>query len=209
LSFSSYTTLQAAIADWLNRTDLTTQIPDFITLAEAEIKRRLRRTSTRTTMSITAESNAMPVDVSELRSIYLESASPYQDVPLRICTPEMFAERRARNAATAGRPTDIMVLNQTLYVAPTPDQTYTARIIYFTSLTPLSASVASNTVLTEAPDAYLFGALWQAEYFLEHDERAAGWKGKFDAAIDQLNDSREREEYAASLSDIRLPVVLD
>lgn len=209
MSFSTYTDLKASIADWLNRSDLTSQIPDFITLAEVEIKRRLRRTSTRTTLSITAEANALPADAAELRSIYLESASAYQDVPLRICTPEMFAERRARNAAVVGRPTDIMVLGSTLYVAPAPDQTYTARIIYFTSLTPLSGSVSTNTVLTEAPDAYLFGALWQAEYFLEHDERAAGWKSKFDAAIDQLNDSREREEYAASLSDIRLPVVLD
>ena len=33
--------LQAAIADWLNRSDLSAQIPDFLTLAQLKINRRL------------------------------------------------------------------------------------------------------------------------------------------------------------------------
>jgi hypothetical protein len=207
LSFSSYTTLQSALADWLNRTDLTAQIPDFISLAEAEMKRRLRRTSTRTTLSISTESTTLPSDVAELRSLYLESGSPSQDKPIKIASPEMFAETRARNQAVTGRPVVAMVLGGTLYVAPAPDQTYTLRIIYFAQLIPLSGSVASNAVLTEAPDAYLYGSLLQAEPYLEHDDRAPLWKSKFDAAIDQLNYVRESEEYNASIRDVRLPRV--
>jgi hypothetical protein len=37
----SYAGLQASIADFLNRGDLSTVIPDFITLAEAQMARRL------------------------------------------------------------------------------------------------------------------------------------------------------------------------
>lgn len=209
MSLTSYTNLQAAVADWLNRTDLTAQIPDFISLCEAEMKRRLRRTSTRTTLTISSESTTLPSDVAELRTIYLESASPTEDTPIRIGTPEQFAERRARGGAVVGRPSDAMVLGGTLYVAPAPDQAYTARIIYFTSITPLSGSVSTNAVLAEAPDAYLYGTLLQAEPFLEHDERAPLWKAKFDAAIDQLNYVRESEEYHASVRDVRLPRVFD
>lgn len=207
MSFSNYSALQTAIADWLNRTDLTAQIPDFITLAEAEMKRRLRRTSTRTTLSVSTEATVLPADVAELRSIYPESGSPTQDKPLRICTPEMFAETRARNQNVAARPTDAMVLGGTLYVQPTPDATYTMRITYFTQLTALSGSVATNAVLTEAPDAYLFGSLLQAEPYLEHDERIPTWKQKFDDAIEQLNDVRTREEYGSGIRDVRLPRV--
>lgn len=207
MSFSNYSALQTAVADWLNRTDLTAQIPDFITLAEAEMKRRLRRTSTRTTLSVSTESTALPADVAELRSIYPESGSPTQDKPLRICTPEMFAETRARNQNVAARPTDAMVLGGTLYVQPTPDATYTMRITYFTQLTALSGSVATNAVLTEAPDAYLYGALLQAEPYLEHDDRIPTWKQKFDDAIEQLNDVRTREEYGSGIRDVRLPRV--
>ena len=42
MALSTYTELKASVADWLNRTDLTSVIPDFIALAEAQIERTLR-----------------------------------------------------------------------------------------------------------------------------------------------------------------------
>src|SRR6056300_52465 len=42
MALSNYTELKASIADFLNRDDLTTVIPDFITLAEAQINRDIR-----------------------------------------------------------------------------------------------------------------------------------------------------------------------
>ena len=80
-------------------------------------------------------------------------------------------------------------------------------MFYYESLDPLTTTNATNVVLDEAPDAYLFGALLQAEPYLEHDDRIPIWREKFDRAIDQLNDVRDREEYMASLRPIRLPVV--
>jgi hypothetical protein len=207
VALTTYTELKAAVADWLNRSDLTTQIPDFITLCESEMKRRVRRTTTKTTLTVNAESVAIPSGCAELRSISLASGSPYQDVPLRLCTPEMLYERKARSGAVTGRPTDVAVIGGYFVFAPAPDQSYTATLIYFAALTPLSSSVASNTVLAEAPDAYLYGTLLQAEPFLEHDDRALVWRSKFDQAIDQLNLVRENEEYMASLRSVRLPRV--
>lgn len=207
MALNTYSALKASVANWLNRTDLTSEIVDFITLAEAEMKRRLRRSSTRTTITISAEETTPPSDMAELRDAYLETGSPSADVPLRVATPAMLAERRARSAGTTGRPSDIAYIAGKLVVAPTPDQSYTARIHYFTQLTALSDTNATNDVLDEAPDAYLFGALWQAEYFLEHEEAAAKWERKFLAAIDQLNEVRDREEFAATATDVRLPRV--
>ena len=37
MSISTYAQLQAAVANWLHRTDLTAQIQDFIALAEARL----------------------------------------------------------------------------------------------------------------------------------------------------------------------------
>jgi len=42
MSITNYTELKAGVADWLNREDLTAQIPDFITFAEARLNRTLR-----------------------------------------------------------------------------------------------------------------------------------------------------------------------
>lgn len=208
MPFSTYAQLQTAIADWLARTDLTGAIPDMISLAEAEMKRELRRYSDRTTITISAEETTLPTDVAELRSISLESSSATQDLPFRIGTPEMVAERRARSGATTGRPDSAFLIGRTLVVSPTPDQSYTARIVYYAQLSPLSATNTSNDVLLEAPDAYLYGPLLHAEGYLEHDERIAEHQRKFDKAVAQMNNVREREEHNASIRDVRLPRVL-
>ncbi len=207
MALSTFTELKTSIADWLNRTDLTTQIPDFVALCEAEMNRRLRRTTTRDTLTIDAAAVTPPTDMAELRSIYLVSSSVTQDRPMRVSTPEMLAERRARSGGVAGRPDTVAVFQNELLFAPDPDQEYEAEIIYFAKLTALSTSNTSNVVLVEAPDAYLFGSLLQAAPYLEHDERSAVWREKFDAAIDQLNMVRSNEEYMASTRDVRLPVV--
>ncbi len=207
MALNSYTNLKSAIADWLNRTDLTTQIPDFITLAEAEMKRRLRRSSTRANLTISAYETTLPSDAAELRSIRLVSGDAYRDYPLRVGSKEMVDERNARGAGETGRPDTACIFGSKLLVAPQPDQSYTAEIVYFTQLTPLSDSVTTNTILTEAPDAYLFGALLQSAPFLEDEDRIPVWKQKFDDAIEQLNDVRTREEYGASFRAIRLPTV--
>ncbi len=206
MALDNYATLSLAIADWLNRDDLTVQIPDFIQLAEAEMKRRVRRTSTLDSLTVDAATVTPPTDMAELRSIRLVTELPSQDKPLKLCTPEMLAERKARSAGVLGRPDCVAVIAGEIAFAPEPDQEYTAEIIYFQQLTPLTG-VETNTILTEAPDAYLYGSLLQAEPYLEHDERIPVWREKFDGAIEQLNKVRHDEEHNASLSAARLPVV--
>ena len=39
MSITDYGELKSAVSDWINRDDLTTRVPDFIRLAEAEIFR--------------------------------------------------------------------------------------------------------------------------------------------------------------------------
>ena len=128
MALDNYATLCVAIADWLNRDDLTGVIPDFVSLAESELRRRLRRTSTRTTITVDSDSVTPPADMAELRSIYLVSDLPSLDQPLRLCTPEMLAERRARGGGVPGRPTDVAFMAGELVFAPEPDQSYTAEI---------------------------------------------------------------------------------
>lgn len=64
MALTTYTELKTSIADWLNRTDLTSTIPDFISLAEAQIERQLRTRQmlTRTTLTIDAEFESTPTD---------------------------------------------------------------------------------------------------------------------------------------------------
>ena len=42
MAINTYATLQTAVANWLDRSDLTDRIPEFIALAEARMHRTLR-----------------------------------------------------------------------------------------------------------------------------------------------------------------------
>lgn len=199
--------LKTSIAGWLNRDDLTAVIPDFITLAEAEMRRRLRRATESTTIYVATGNMDGPSDMAEPISLWLDTADPYRDKPLRLGTPEMIAERRAREGTT-GRPDLYAFYDGQLQFAPEPDQSYDGILLYAQQLTPLTTDESYNAVLTEAPDLYLFGALLQAAPYLEHDERIAVWYQKFNDGIDQLNEMRERESYGAGIKEARLPFVI-
>lgn len=202
-----YATLQATIQDFLNRGDLAAQVPVFIQLAEASIKRRLPIKTVRATVTVNAAENLLPNDVSELRSVRLVTTTQYRDTPLKIKTPLELAELRAANNNAAGRPLYVSLAAGTLFVVPTPDQSYDAEVTYYQQIVPLSDTNTNNFVLAMAPDAYLFGALMQAAAFMEHDERIPVWEQKYEKAVTELIIQRDSQEYGAAPSQIRLPVV--
>lgn len=204
MDLTTYTGLKAAIADYLNRSDLEDQIPGFIQLAEAQIKRDLRRTAVRATTTIFGSSFTLPSAVAELRSARLVTSSTSEDLPLVNVNPVQLAERRAGRSAT-GRPTHFAVIGSEMQFVPECDTSYTMEYTYFLKLTALSDSTASNPVLVEAPDAYLFGALKEAEVFLENDERVPVMEAKYKEAIASLELVRVREENSAAPRPARLP----
>jgi hypothetical protein len=71
MAIATYADLQTSIENFLARTDLTAQIPDFIKLAEARMSRELetRSQEKRATASTVAgnEYIALPVDMREVR----------------------------------------------------------------------------------------------------------------------------------------------
>lgn len=199
---TNYTELQTAIASWLNRDDLTDDIPAFIQLAEAQIARRLRKSTVRAALSLSSSAVVLPAACAELRSLRFDTSSLNSAIP--VVTPETLAGYRS---SAAGAPRVAAVVGNVLLLDRTPDQTYAAEIVYFSTLTPLSDSVATNDVLLSAPDMYLYGALKEAAPFLENDERVPLWTAKFEEALTFEELSRERSEYGASLRPVRLPVV--
>lgn len=204
MALSNRTELLAALADWANRTDLTNFWPDAITLAEAEMKRRLRRATESTTIYISAGNMNGPSDMAEPIHLRLSTSSPYMDGTLMLCTPEMLTDVRQRTGYVTGRPTHYAYYDGQLQFAPIPDQSYDGILLYKQQLTPLTVSNTTNAVLTEFPDLYLFGALLQASPYLKDDERIPVWGQKFNAAIDQANEMAERESYGAGLKEARL-----
>lgn len=209
ITFADYAGLQNAVAQWLNRDDLKDAIPAFITLCESKLKRKLRDATVQKSVPLATAAFNLPDDCAQLRSVRLVTGVPRWDKPLDVMTPELLDVHRTRNMQT-GRPRYAAILagpaGQTLLVAPAPDQVYTAELTYFYKLVPLSDTNPTNRVLQEAPDAYLYGALMEAEPFLENDERLPLWTSKYTEAVSDLNLARTRAEYGASPQPVGLPV---
>jgi hypothetical protein len=196
MALSNYTELQAAVADWLNRDDLTTQIPDFIALAEASLGRHPAVTHEElTTLSITGALVALPADCRELLSMYYDETSARGAI--EVVSPEELAARKVDFSAS-GRPRYAAVENNGTYIrfAPEPDQTYTANIEYAATLTALSGTNTTNWLLTGHPDLYLFGTLVQTAPYLKDDPRMAVWQSMLERGLTELDALVRRRRFS-------------
>ena len=75
MALVNYSDLKTSVADWLNRTDLTTTIPDFITLAEAGFNKEIRNRKMikRATATIDSQYSAVPADWLQTVDFVIES----------------------------------------------------------------------------------------------------------------------------------------
>ena len=204
---TSRATLITALEGYLNRADLTAKVPEFIQLAEAKIKRRVRRRTVRTNFGVASEGQALPATVLELRSIRLDTGTTYRDRPVHVGSVDRLAKVRTQYGPT-GIPRAAAVIDGELWLAPAPRESMNLVITYYETFTPLAnaADGATNDILDEAPDIYVYGALAEAEPYLENDSRMPLWKSLFSEAVEELNAQREREEFGGSPTAISLPV---
>ena len=195
MSFTTYAELQTSIAGYLARSDLTTQIPDFITLAETRLRRDLRirqmlSTTTLTCTSGTATVN-IPSDFLEVKD-FVVTGNPV--MPLNYESPSLFS--RNSRSMDAGKPLNYTVLATTFKLAPIPDSNYTLSLVYSIAPPFLSTSNTSNTFLTVCPDLLLYASLLEAEPYLMNDARVNTWGTMFDRAMSSLTRSDEKGQYS-------------
>jgi hypothetical protein len=191
MALSTYTELKASLADWLNRSDLTSVIPDFISLAEAQIERQLRTRQmiVRATATFTAEYGTVPDDFLESKTIKLDT-NPVTSLDFE--TIDSMDQLASTTYLSSGRPKKFTVVGNQFRLLPIPDGEYTAELVYYAKLTKLSASVATNWLLTQAPDVYLYGSLLQAAPYLQDDARITVWSSLYTAGLDQLQTADDR-----------------
>lgn len=179
------------MADWLNRSDLTSAITDFVSLAEAQMERdlRTRQMIVRANATVNTEYSALPDDYLEAKSFKLTGTNPI--------SPLVFQSINAMDDlqvsyTSSGQPKYFCVIGGQIRVLPVPDTSYVSELIYYAKLSKLSNSNTTNWLLTLSPDVYLYGSLLQAAPYLQDDARIQVWAGLYQKGIDALNLSDER-----------------
>jgi hypothetical protein len=187
----TYTGLKASVADWLNRQDLTSQIPDFITIGEAQINRTLRVLQMEVFSDGTSSADlvAVPSDWLETRTLRLEDPTAGMQI-LEYVGEEEFDQLEASGLTNTTR--YYTILNGAFQVLPVPTGDVSYDIRYYAKIPALSNSNASNWLLLKSPDLYLYSALAASAPFLKDDERIAVWAGAANKITDDMKLESER-----------------
>jgi len=203
MAISTYTELKASIASWLNRDDLTANVPDFIALAESSINNEIRhwRMETRAETSIEGQFTGIPSDWLSTIRFHLENNGT---TDLRYLPRAEMQRVRAETQDSTGIPNYYGHNSGQFEVMPSPDGPYSGILLYYAKVPALSDSVATNWLLTHHPDVYLYGALLHSAPFLQEDARAQTWAALYSSAVERVNDASSKS--TASGSGLRLNI---
>ena len=192
MALTTYSELKSAVGSWLNRSDLDSNIPDFISLAEASFNRvlRTRNQIKRATSSISTQFVTQPTDLLELYNIQLNT-SPVRRLEQVSLTK---IDELKEGSSQTGKPLYFSITGADFELYPTPDTTYTLELVYYSSIPALTDTNDTNFLLSNHPDIYLYGALVQAEPYLMNDERIGVWGALLGKAIEELRVSDERSQ---------------
>jgi len=214
MAISTYAELKTSIANWLNRSDLTSEISgDFIKLAEADFnaKLRIRQMEQIDTLTINAETVSVPSGFIAVRSLYLlVSSTKY---PLEYITPGNMFE--IRGGSRTGRPRSYTIESdngtEQFRFGPAPDTSYTGYLSYYKNITTLSDSNTSNYILDNHPAIYLYGSLYHASNFLGGIEpnQAQNWLAMYSSALERCENNDRQDSYGGAPVQQRTDVQTD
>jgi hypothetical protein len=149
MALNNYAGLLATVASWLNRNDLTSVIPDFVTLAEAALDTRLRTAEMEASETLSPDSDGLydlPDDLIDIKSVRALTG-----------TPSMLQQVGSDYAETAyptrgaGYPAGYVVEGNALRVVPATESD--VELWYFAKLRPL-ATASTNWLLKRSPQIY-------------------------------------------------------
>jgi hypothetical protein len=197
MALNNYSELKTTIADFLNRDDLTSVIPTFIVLAEAQMNRDLRhwKMEQRATGTLSNEYSLLPSDWLETIQVHVTGDGTY---PVQLASRDSIADRRSANNDASGRPRYYSHADSSIELYPSPDADYVIELLYYQKLDSLGDSSPSNWLLIEAPDVYLYASLIHSSPYLQEDARASTWAQLYGAAVQKLNDASDKSRMSGS-----------
>jgi len=211
MAINTYATLQTAVANWLDRSDLTDRIPEFIALAEARMNRVLRlaimlnvdETTLGGATALVAGTRdyALPSGYLQMVDFHLRT-SPI--TTLSYLTPENM--NRMWAGSQTGRTLAYTIFSDNasgtpikkVRLGPSPDSGYDYSMMFYKKIDALSDSNTTEQMLTNNPDVYLYGALLEAEPFLMNDQRVGLWLAAFEKAIADLQEQDNKDRHSGS-----------
>lgn len=185
----NYTTLQSTVLDIADHAELTTEVVQFIRAAEAMIRRKVDAIETRTTLEEADRSSEglynLSGQVQEVRQVF---AADSQGNTYALENVGLAGIRLVSASA------DVQfygVSGQTIEFRGVPATDASLEIIYKGWPDPL-ATTATNTLLTNHEDIYIYATLFHLYQYTQDFELAQNALSTFIDAADDLNELTAR-----------------
>ena len=197
MALANYSDLTTAIGNWSNRPDLSARSDEFIALCESAIqaKCKLLESETTATVTITAGVGTLPTGYVGMRSVYWVG-SPNR--PLSYIDPERYDWLR-NNDSGDGYYYTISGSS----IMTTPMGSGSVVCTYMGRFVGLSGSNTTNAIMTNFPDAYVFGCQLQLAIYADDDAAMQKYGILFNAACDRINQNNEDRRYGGSTLQVR------
>ena len=194
--------LLASIAAWINRTDLTAVIPDFVTLAEAKISRdlRLRKQIVSSTLSTVAGTRGvtLPTDWLQFENVSIDG-NPERQLTY---APVEHLDVTYPNGDPQGKPSLYTIEGDSVLFGPTPDAVYTVNIFYYQRFSALGTA-STNWLMTYHPNIYLYCCLMYAFQYVGNAKRTAEFKSLYETDVEALQTQDDLAQHSGSSLRVR------
>lgn len=192
----NYAEVQAAIASYAQRSDLTSIIPTFIEFSESRFNRQLRiaEMEKTSTTSAVSEFTQLPTDFQSMRYV-----TGVQGRPLQYQMPE----RLAQQAAEGWVPNPGMYTVQDLQIrvlpAPTALAPMTLQVVYYASIPPLATN-GTNWMSEKYPDVYVTAAMVEACTWLKDTEGMVMWEDRLQKRLESLRSQSQQILFGGAIA---------
>lgn len=189
MTISDYADLQDAIYKWLLRenSDLvvtTAQVKRFISLCEAELNRELKIRSLQDSSDLVTVEDQ---DFITLPSGFKRMISfGFVGQPQNIEFVGTLNEMRTRYGKDKARPEAFLIAGNRIKFNCPADAAHDMSIDYYKKITALSDANTTNDILTDYPDAYLYGALKQAQLQIGNEKKLIAYGTSFTGIVERI-----------------------
>lgn len=203
MAITTYSELQTAVANWLNKSNLTSRIPEFIALAEGRLNRRLRSkemesVSSGLTLTSGTDTYSLPANALTISKFVVTTGGV--DYQLDQMSKTLLIRKFPYNTPTI--PSAFAMDGNQLIVRATPDGDYDYELSYYTAIPDLETN-STNWLLSRYPDVYLAGACLEGAHYVRNMRDVAYWESRFNQGIEEIKNLDKRDRWGGGSLRVR------
>lgn len=193
MTLASYSELADTVSRYLDRTDRTVEIQEWVRLTEFEVQRKLGLRAQQLRLPGTLLSGSQyietPAGILYPQTLIFGTQPPTVVEVSPISQGEEYGFANAGAAVPArasvwGVNASTFATQIRVWPTPTGDVDYT--LYYAANIAPLTQAAPTNYLLLVAADLYLYGCLFHGQMFDENPQGAAIWRPMLDEQIAQV-----------------------